>query len=326
MARERYSSIFVPLDGTPFAEAAVRPAAEIASRSGGTLHLVSVVSEQPGKKQPLAMSLAPLPPEDVNRTVLHAQELEERLGEVAELIREEWACDASFEIIKGDPSADTLLAAAGRASADLIVAATHPRGLIGRALLSSTSKKLSREAEIPVLLVPSKDDEPDPESTPMQGKVDRIAVALGSDTEVADAVLGNALTQALLWEASLVLIHAVPILPAPTMAQGAYEPVAKGALLEADERSLHIAEERVEKLVSALADFGIDARAEVLQAAQVADTVLERAEEYDADLLVVGRHERGVWERLWKSSDSDRFARHVRTLGLLVCPLGNGSA
>ena len=76
-------------------------------------------------------------------------------------------------------------------------------------------------------------------------------------------------------------------------------------------------------LTSAKTGQGID---EILQAANVADTVLERAEENAADLLVVGRHERGVWERLWKGSESDRLARHVRTVGLLVCPLGNGSA
>lgn len=325
MARDRYSHVFVPLDGTPFSEAAVRPAAEIASRSGGALHLVSVVGEKRGKKQPLAMSLAPLPPEGIGRTIALVPQLEEWLGGVAERVRGEWPCKTTFEVVKGDPSADTLLAAAERASADLIVAATHSRGTIARALLGSTSAELSREAEVPVLLIPSEDAEPGPESTPMQGKVDRIAVALGTDTEFADTVVGNALTQALLWEASLVLIHAVPILPAPTMARGAYEPVAMGAVLETDERSLHTAEERVGKLVSALSDFGIEAQAEVLQASNVADTVLERAEENDADLVVVGRHERGVWERLWKGSDSDRLARHVRSVGLLVCPLGNGS-
>jgi nucleotide-binding universal stress UspA family protein len=325
MARDRYSHVFVPLDGTPFSEAAVRPAAEIAARSGGALHLVSVVGDKGGKKHPVAMSLAPLPPEGVGRKVPLAQQLEERLAEVAERVRSEWSCKTTFELAKGDPSADTLLAAAERANADLIVAATHSRGAVARALLGSTSADLSREAEIPVLLIPSEDAEPAPESTPMQGKVDRIAVALGSDTEVADAVVGNALTQALLWEASLVLIHAVPILPAPSMAAGAYEPVSTGAVLETDERSLHLAEERVGKLVSALADFGIEAQAEVLQAPNVADTVLERAEDNEADLVVVGRHERGVWERLWKGSESDRLARHVRSVGLLVCPLGNGS-
>ena len=328
MTRERYSSVLVPLDGTPFAETAVRPAAELASRSGGSLHLVSVVSNEPRNGHAVALRLSPLPPEGVGRSVSHAEELEEGLGRVAEQVRDRWPCGISFDLISGDPTADTLLRAATRASADLIVAATHSRGVIARALLGSTSAELSRNAGCPVLLVPSEDPEPDPDSTPMQGKVDRIAVALGSDTEVDDEVLGNALTQALLWEASLLLIHALPILPAPTMASDAWVPTSGGgaASLPTDGRSLEVAEARIEKLVSALADFGIETKAEVLEGASVADTVLDRAEENGADLLVVGRHERGVWERLWKGSESDRLARHVRSVGLLVCPLGKKSA
>ena len=328
MSRERYSSVFVPLDGTLFAESAVRPAAELASRSGGLLHLVSVVSKESQNGPPVALSLAPLPPEGVARSVARVEELEEGLGRAADRVRDRWPCGTSFELISGDPTADTLLRAAARANADLIVAATHSRGAVARALLGSTSADLSRNAGCPVLLVPSEDPEPDPDSTPLQGKVDRIAVALGSDTEVDDEVLGNALTQALLWEASLTLIHSVPVLPAPTMASDAWVPISGGgaASLPADGRSLEVAEARIEKLVSALADFGIETRAEVLEGASVADTVLDRAKENGSDLLVVGRHERGLWERLWKGSESDRLARRARSMGLLVCPLGKKAA
>jgi nucleotide-binding universal stress UspA family protein len=177
-----------------------------------------------------------------------------------------------------------------------------------------------------VLLVPSDDSEPDRNATPLQGKVERIAVALGSDTELDDEVLGNALTQALLWEASLLLIHAVPILAAPTMTADAFEPNSALANLARGERSLELAEARIGKLVSALADFGIDTQAEVLQATSVADTVLDRAGENKADLLVVGRHDRSIWERLWKGSNSERIAHHARSIGLLVCPLGKAAA
>jgi nucleotide-binding universal stress UspA family protein len=325
MAHERYSSVLVPLDGTAFAEAAVRPAAELASRSGGSIHLVSVVSRPLHEGQMVSMSLAPLPESGVTRSVSRVQLLEDELSEVAEQVSEEWECGASFEVVTGEPTADTLLQAAERRHADLIVAATHSKGLITRALLGSTSAELSREASCPVLLVPSEDAEPDPEETPMQGAVHRIAVALGADAELDDAVLGNALTQALLWEASLVLIHAVPVLTAPAAAAGATVPSSFGPGLAEDARSVMAAEERLEKLVAALGDFGIDTTAEVVQAPRAADAVLEHAERLGADLLVVGRHERGVWERLWAGSESDRLARHIRSIGLLVCPLGKAA-
>ena len=325
MAHERYSSVLVPLDGTAFAEAAVRPAAELASRSGGSVHLVSVVSRPSGKGQMISMSLAPLPPEGVARTVPRVQLLEEELSEVAEEVSEEWECGASFEVIAGEPTADTLLEAAKRSHADLIVAATHSKGRITRALLGSTSADLSQEAFCPVLLVPSENAEPHPDETPLQGEVDRIAVALGPDAELDDAVLANALTQALLWEASLVLIHALPVMPALSVPAGQTLPVTFGPGVATDERTLAAAEARLEKLVSALSDFGIDTVAEVLQGPRSADTVLESAQKHGADLLVVGRHERDVWERLWMGSESERLARHIRSLGLLVCPLGKAA-
>ena len=325
MAHERYSSVLVPLDGTAFAEAAVRPAAELASRSGGSIHLVSVVSKPSSEGQIVSMSLAPLPPAGVGRSLARVQVLEEELSDVAEQVRGEWECDTSFEVIAGAPTADTLLEAAERGHADLIVAATHSKGMIARGLLGSTSADLSRRAACPVLLVPSEDAEPDPEETPLQGKVDRIAVALGPDAELDDAVLANALTQALLWEASLVLIHAVPVVPAPSVPSGAVAPSSFGPGVATDARTLQAAEDRLAKLVGALSDFGIDTSAEVLQGPRAADTVLERALQHGADLLVVGRHERDLWERLWIGSESDRLARHIRSIGLLVCPLGKAA-
>jgi universal stress protein A len=326
MAHERYSSVFVPLDGTAFAEAAVRPAAELASRSGGSIHLVNVVS-RPSREgqQMISMSLAPLPPDGVGRSVSRVQQLEEELNEVAEHVSQEWECGASFEVVVGEPTAETLVEAAERNKADLIVAATHSKGAIARALLGSTSADLSRKASCPILLVPAEDAEPDPDETPLQGKVDRIAVALGADAEPDDAVLANALTQALLWDASLLLIHAVPVMPAPSVPPGKTLPSTFGPGAAMDFRTLTAAEERIEKLVSALSDFGIETAAEVLEGARAADTVLDCAREHEADLLVVGRHERDVWERLWIGSESDRFARHARSIGLLVCPLGKAA-
>ena len=52
-----------------------------------------------------------------------------------------------------EPIPVTLLAAAAKAHADLIVMGTHGRSGIGRAVLGSVAESLLRAATLPVLLV-----------------------------------------------------------------------------------------------------------------------------------------------------------------------------
>ena len=320
-----YRRILVPLDGTPFAEVAVRPAAELASRSGGEIRLVSIVGRSPGVAQMVPMSLAPLPAEGIDDVETRVEAVEARLASVAERISRDWNVEASLEVLTKAPTADALLEDAESWSADLIVAATHARGVITRALLGSKAAEMSRGSTCPVLLVPSEDPEPDPVETPLQGRVRRVAVALESEAEADDPVLSNAFTCARLWNAKLVLIHAVPILPAPSVPPGASVPTSVGPGLAADKRAVEAAEGRIEDLVTVLAEHGVETTAEVLQGPRAADTVLAKAEAAEADLLVVGRHDRDVWERLWMGSESDRLQRRIESTALLVCPLEDES-
>jgi nucleotide-binding universal stress UspA family protein len=63
----------------------------------------------------------------------------------------------------------------------------------------------------------------------------------------------------------------------------------------------------------------VDAHDEVLDGDGPADALLDYVERSGADLLVVGRHRKSFWERLFEGSESSRLARRIRTAGLLVC-------
>ena len=61
----------------------------------------------------------------------------------------------------------------------------------------------------------------------------------------------------------------------------------------------------------------IDVSNEVL-GGPAARVIVERAEEWDADLIVVGSHGYGFWKRAWLGSVSDRVARHATCSVLIV--------
>lgn len=57
--------------------------------------------------------------------------------------------------VEGDRPADVILQEARRRDADLIICASHNRGALGRFFVGSTTERLVRMSELPVLVVPS---------------------------------------------------------------------------------------------------------------------------------------------------------------------------
>jgi nucleotide-binding universal stress UspA family protein len=64
-------------------------------------------------------------------------------------------------------------------------------------------------------------------------------------------------------------------------------------------------------------DTKLEVTSEVL-GGSAARTVVEKAEEWNADLIVVGSHGRGFWKRVWLGSVSDRIAHHAPCSVLIV--------
>ena len=269
---DQYRRILVPLDGTPFAEAALRPAAELASRAGASLHLATALPQEAGQ----LVTVEPVPPDELE-SFQRAGDLEEYLGEVCDRVREEWGCEVSSRLLPPEPRADALVGYAEELGADLVVAATHSRGVIARSLLGSMAADLVHDMPCPVLLVPSADPEPDPNLTPLQGAVKSVVTALDPVGDPDDAILNHALTQVELWNATLQLVQVVLSQP-PAVDPGGTGPISVGTGVVLDEANRKAAETRLEAFVSDLRDRGVDAHARVLLGSWVPqDPMVRRA-------------------------------------------------
>jgi len=147
--------ILVPTDFSEHAEHAFLHAATIARWSGAELLIIHVVEkfmdhsilysdvmpfQRPGKE--------------------YYRELEEKTARrLTETVRESIGPDLPFRVLvtNGTPSYE-IARAAETNEVDLIVIATHGRGGLAKALLGSTTERVLRRAECPVLVMRSGGD------------------------------------------------------------------------------------------------------------------------------------------------------------------------
>jgi nucleotide-binding universal stress UspA family protein len=300
------------LDGTAFAEAAVRPAAEVAVRAGAVLHLVGVMSDAAGA----LLTTDPVPDRGVGEMLDQVAERQGLLREACVRAREEWGCSATYELLSDASPSDSLVASARRMDADLVVAATHVRGWMSRNIRGGTAADLVDAGPFPVLLIPT--EEPEPGScTPMQGAVQTVVVAVDPETRPDDSAVGHGVHWAQLWGARLILAQAVVPLPLAASGLDGVTPVALPALVP-DERG-QLAARKLGELESMLRREGVDAHSTVLEGDGAAEALLELVDSSKADLLVVARRQKGLWRRIFEGSESSKLARRIRTAGLLVC-------
>lgn len=179
--------LLVPLDGKPFAEAALPYAEALARRAGATLQLVR------------ASLVRHAPAADGHEATIVAEER----AYLARIARELGArgVAAAATVQHADPAA-AIVGQARQWGADLIVMATHERGPLGRALLGSTTAAVLADTPAPVLLVGDHD------APPFAGP-QRLLVPLDG-SPLSEAALPIAADLAALFDAPLTLVAAVP--------------------------------------------------------------------------------------------------------------------
>lgn len=318
-----YSRILVPLDGTPFAEAALRPATNIASRSGGSVEIVTVPEPGAGR----VATFDPVPPAQAY-ALEETAVLESYLRRWRDRLREECDCPVHYEVLPDMHPADALTAYARRTGADLTVAATHSRSLLAQLLMGSTAAELVRSAPCPVLLVPSKEPKPDPAATPLHEPPRSLAVALEAPGDVDDVLLGHALLLARMWDATAHVVQLVSASAGPTRISP-IEPPVMPPLDEPDRNRIERrAKDRVAAVVAELRQRGAAASGRIVPAGiHPSNSLAEFAQSVEADILLVGRHDRSLLDRILFGSRADRLARNVHSLALMICPVpGVGTA
>jgi len=140
--------ILVPLDGSPLAEEALGPAAELARAWGAELTLLQVVYPVVFMSDEMLGFSAPY---DEELTARLRTQAEDHIRDHAERLRGQ-GLRATGVAVVGWNAADSILQAARPDRVAAIAIATHGRGGIKRLALGSVADKLVRASEVPVLV------------------------------------------------------------------------------------------------------------------------------------------------------------------------------
>jgi nucleotide-binding universal stress UspA family protein len=279
-------SIVVPVDGSPLAEYALVPAAELARRNGASLWLAVVHPWGAEEAAPLAGSA-----DDRmlrNREAEYLRELQDRLADT-------FGIEAGRRVLEGD-RAPALAAFAARVHADLVVAATRGRCLVTRTLRLDLALRLAHALGCPTLLL--KPQGADQAPIPPEG-FQRLLVALDG-SRLAEASLGPALDLSDPGCRHVTLLRVI-------------SPLAPG-LHEHRRRALAY----LLRIAGGLEERGIAVDVRVLARAHAGRAVTDYADLIGADLVAVATRERGVARRAALGSVTDTVVRRGRA-PILVC-------
>jgi len=292
-----FQKIAVPLDQSTFAEGALPAAISLAERSGGELHLVTVIPAFPVLAWSGAESNEMGAAAEAARKAARSY-LQEVAGRIAEAGH---GGPVRTHVLTGT-AVQTLQEWTLEERIALIVMTTHGRGRVQRFWLGSVADGLVRRAPCPILLWRRKSDgAPDLASRP---SFRRILVPLdGSDR--AAAILPHAVGLARLHDAGLSLL-AVSQNPPPFASP--YTPH-----LEFDMSAVEVHGKELKKYLEGVQadtrEAGVKADADVTEGAVVADQILAHAARQGVDLIALCTRGHGGAARLVLGSVADKVIR-----------------
>jgi nucleotide-binding universal stress UspA family protein len=296
-----YRSLLVPLDGSAFAEQALPLAAELAARSGATLHIVLVhhsTAVVPGPGEPVVFH-----PAVDDATRLQEQEYLARVSALGGTHR------VVTRLLDG-PIAESIADYARTSAIDLVVLTTHGRGVLSRFWIGSVADRLVRQLEQPMLLVRPHASR----GVPSAAMLRRILIPLDG-SPLAATVIEPATRLGELLGAEFTLFRAVVLsppvwLPFPGIVVAPEAPGATTAQQLDATRYLH-------DIAHRLRLRGL----EVATAVEVADdpvaAIAQHAEDHAADLIALATHGYGGATRFLLGSVADKLLR-TATVPLLV--------
>ncbi len=292
-----FSRIQVSLDTSEFAEFALPAAIELARRSEATIDLVGVHEPITG------LELA----EWDSATVTW---MEEDLARLADRVAEASGRPVETHIEHG-PVVSSLLARVSESGAELLVTATHGRGILTRAWMGSVADGLIRHAHVPLLLV-----RPDEAGAPPPTDFNRILVPLDG-SELSTRVLPLALAVARGFGASVRLVR---VLPVSTQVASPYAPTLLQVAPELSQEARDAAEAWLVAQAKAIGDEGIAVTTAVRTAVTPSVAICDEAEEYGANLIVMATHGRAGLERAFLGSTADKIVRSTRVPVMISNP------
>lgn len=299
-----YRKILVPLDGSTFAEAALPIAVALTRRAGADLHVVTVQE--------------PVPSFAFDAWEQAAGEwCEEYLSRTAERLRGEAGAGVTVALLAG-PVAQRLEEEADRSGADLVVMASHGRGLLTRAWLGSVADAFLHVTTRPVLIARPDGNTDDDEGTSASRDVQyrRVLVPLNG-SRLSECMLEHALEFGRLFDAAY---HLVRVVPYPIDVASPYVPHTVQLNQELVEDAKAAAQEYLGGHAQRLQAEGLEVTTRVVVDAQPGHGILKEVEASDCDLVAMSTHGRTGLSRAILGSAADKVVRGARVPVLLYRP------
>lgn len=145
-----FKHILVPVDGTELSERAVRTGLELAGKLGAAVTAFVVEPMPPLPHMGTSPTLYQRESEAHNAaTQEHANELLRRVGDLARSL----GVTVQGKFQRADQIDDAIAGAAAEFGCDLIVMATHGRGVFGELLFGSHTKSVMARCKVPLLVL-----------------------------------------------------------------------------------------------------------------------------------------------------------------------------
>lgn len=276
-----FDQILFPVDDSDPCEAVTDHVLAIAADHGATLHVLNVADTT-------ELSLTRVQGEVVDALVGEGERLVEEIADRAQ--RRD--STTVTEVLQGKPDTTIVEYAADR-DIDLVVMPTHGRQNLERLLLGSTTERVLRRAETPVLTVrPEQDRIPDyPYSS--------VVVPTDGSDSATDAV-GVGIDLATHGEAAF---HALSIVAVSGLGEGL---VGDDGFEAVDDRARAV----VDDAVARADDAGVaDTTGAVDHGLSIYEEVIAYVEEHDISVIVVGTRGRSGIERYLLGSVAEYLVR-----------------
>jgi nucleotide-binding universal stress UspA family protein len=288
-----FQTILCPTDFSEFSGLALRYAASLAAREKARLVLLHVMEDlYLYTRTPEGQRPVPIRVDEV------FTEIERQLGQ---MFRPEFRSQLDLEtLVTAGRAYDSILESAGKHAVDLIVMGTHGRRGWERLVLGSTTEKVLRKSNWPVLTL----CRPVTEEMELQGEEMRLSkIVYATDfSEGAGGAWQVARNLAERYGAEILLVHIVPgILPEAILVTLRHAVPQYGHVLQED------AQKRLGQFVE---KEGLAARATILTAVgEPWKEIIRVARESKANLIVLGAHGWEGWEMALLGSTVSRVIR-----------------
>lgn len=296
-----YRQILVPLDGSRFAESALPFALTVSRHTKASIHLVTVQE--------------PVPSFAYDEWETAAEEWStEYLGNVLERIEALAGGEVTTALLSGHV-VEVLEKEAEERGVDLVVMATHGRGMLSRAWLGSVADAFVHHTDRPVLLV-RPDEDQQVELSDGGPEVSRILVPLDG-SELSEQALEDAVAFGSLFGASY---HLTRVVPYPMEFSSPYLPHTMQMNQQFINEAKESAEAYLDQHAERLRKRGHRVDSGVVVVAQPGHGILSESVEVEADFIAMATHGRTGLTRAILGSTADKVLRGTHLPLLLHRP------